>query len=189
MEKKVYRENIKKVLSALDRCTYEQNSYLIAKQLNHLQEFQVANTIAVTLSRFPEVDTWQIIRKGWDLGKRIVIPKCFPKTKTMIFKEITSFTQLESVYFGLFEPIEEQTVEVQKALLDLIIVPGLAFTEKGYRLGFGGGYYDRFLQDYTGCTISLAFTQQIQEQLPIEEHDIPVKMIITENGVINCEEQ
>lgn len=186
MEKKELRQQFKKQLSSIDKCTFEQYSYLIAKQLVQLQEFKEANTIAITLSRFPEVDTWQIIRNGWQLGKRIVVPKCFPQTKEMVFKEITSFTQLESVYFGLFEPIEGQTIEVPKAELDLIIVPGMAFTSDGYRLGFGGGYYDRYLQDFKGTTISLAFSSQIHNNLPIENHDIPVKTIITENHILHC---
>ncbi|MBL5766062.1 5-formyltetrahydrofolate cyclo-ligase [Heyndrickxia sporothermodurans] len=188
MEKKELRECLKKDLSSIDRCTYEQNSYLIAKQLFGHPKFNAASTVAITLSRFPEVDTWQIIRKGWEVGKRMVVPKCIPKTKEMVFKEITSFKQLESVYFGLFEPIDGQTTEVKKEELDLIIVPGIAFTRNGYRLGFGGGYYDRFLHNYQGMTISLAFSSQIQSELPIEKHDIPVQRIITENETIHCSE-
>ncbi|QQZ10859.1 5-formyltetrahydrofolate cyclo-ligase [Heyndrickxia vini] len=188
MEKKELREHLKKELSLIDRCTYEQNSYLIAKQLFGLQQFNAASTVAITLSRFPEVDTWQIIRKGWEVGKRMVVPKCLPKTKEMVFREITSFKQLESVYFGLFEPIDCQTIEVKKDELDLIIVPGITFTRNGYRIGFGGGYYDRFLSDYQGKTISLAFSAQIKLDIPIEKHDIPVQRIITENETIHCTE-
>ena len=185
MEKSELRKKYKKSLDTLNRCTYEQNSYVISKRLKELKEFKEANTIAITISRFPEVDTWQIIRHLWDIGKQVVVPKCVPQTKEMVFKQITSFTQLESVYFGLYEPIDV-TSEIKKTDLDLIIVPGLAFTKQGYRLGFGGGYYDRFLLKYEGIKISLAFSEQIKENLPIEDHDIPVDIIITESNKIIC---
>ena len=68
--------------------------------------------------------------------------------------------------------------------IDLLIVPGLAYTQAGYRLGFGGGYYDRFLRDYDGKTISLAFNCQMIPQIDLEEHDLPVSKIITNTEVI-----
>ncbi|GIN85480.1 5-formyltetrahydrofolate cyclo-ligase [Heyndrickxia sporothermodurans] len=186
MDKKQLRIQLKQQLSSIDHCTYEQLSYLISKNLFDLKQFKEAKTIGITVSRFPEVDTWQLIRKCWDQGKRVAVPKCLPKTKEMVFKEITSFTQLETVYYGLYEPIQEKTIEIKKSELDLIIVPGMAFTVEGYRLGFGGGYYDRYLQNYEGTKISLAFERQIQNVLPIENHDISVNFIVTESGQIHC---
>ena len=94
----------------------------------------------------PEVDTYQIIRKAWDEGKRIVTPKCLPKDRQMDFRVLDRFDQLESVYFGLLEPIESKTVRVDPEEIDLLIVPGMAFERRGFRMGVGGGYYDRFLQ-------------------------------------------
>ena len=75
----------------------------------------------------PEVDTFQIIRKAWDEGKRIVMPKCLPKDRKMDFRILDRFDQLESVYFGLLEPIESKTVRVDPEEIDLLIVPGIAF--------------------------------------------------------------
>lgn len=71
--------------------------------------------------------------------------------------------------------------------IDLLLVPGLAFMNNGYRLGFGGGYYDRFLKLYKKQTASLAFSSQIVSQLPVESHDIPVQKIITEERIIECD--
>jgi 5-formyltetrahydrofolate cyclo-ligase len=75
-------------------------------------------------------------------------------------------------------------MEVDASRIDLMIVPGLAYTREGYRLGFGGGYYDRYLQNYHGKTISLAFNEQLVPNFLVEEHDIPVSEIITNLGVI-----
>ena len=186
MDKKALRKKYQAKLNELPKPLYEHYSYLIAQSLFHSKEWKEANTIGITVSRFPEVDTFQIIRKGWEEKKKIVVPKCYPKTKTLRFRVLTAFNELESVYYGLLEPIEAKTKEVENDVIDLLIVPGLLYTKEGYRLGFGGGYYDRFLVNYTGKTLTLAFSQQIVENLPIEEHDRPVRKIITEQGAIEC---
>lgn len=180
MEKKEIRKQILSDLKKLDKSIYEQHSFEIAKKLYQLPVWKEANTVALTVSRPPEVDTWQIIRSGWLEGKRMVVPKCHPETKQMVFRQITSFTQLESIYFGLYEPKEDVTAEVRQQEIDLIIVPGVGYNHYGYRIGFGGGYYDRYLQYFNGETISLAFSLQLRQELPTEKHDIPVKAIMTE---------
>jgi 5-formyltetrahydrofolate cyclo-ligase len=100
------------------------------------------------------------------------------------FHKITQFSQLESVFYGLFEPIIDQTIEVRHEDIDLLIVPGLAYTRDGFRLGFGGGYYDRYLPQYKGKSISLAFHFQVIPHFPLEEHDIAVSKLITNEEVI-----
>lgn len=186
MEKKDIRKLILSDLKKLDKSTYEQHSFEIVRKLYQLPVWKESDTVALTISRSPEVDTWQIIRSGWLEGKRIVVPKCIPQTKQMVFRQITSFTQLESVYFGLYEPKEDVTTEVSGQEIDLMIVPGVAFNRQGYRIGFGGGYYDRYLQHFNGQTLSLAFSLQLRDELPIEKHDIPVKAIITEKELFTC---
>jgi len=180
------RQEMTKQLKSMDRLAYEQFSYQIHSQLVQTEQWKKSYTIGMTVSRFPELDTWQLIREGWEQGKRIVVPKCDSSTKTMSFFHITEFTQLESSYFNLFEPIECKTSKVLPSDIDLLIVPGLIYSTKGYRIGFGGGYYDRFLQDFTKPTISLAFSQQVVPEIPIESHDIPVQHILTEKGMIDC---
>jgi 5-formyltetrahydrofolate cyclo-ligase len=179
MNKKELRSLVLGELKKLSKPEYEQLSYEVANQLFSEEIWKQASTIGITISNYPELDTYQIIRKAWEQGKRIVVPKCHPKEKQMSFHKLAQFTQLESVYFGLLEPIEALTETVDKEEINLLIVPGLAFTNEGYRLGFGGGYYDRFLLDYNGSTVSLAFPIQLKAKLPIEKHDIPVQKIIT----------
>ncbi|MHC0035913.1 5-formyltetrahydrofolate cyclo-ligase [Pseudoneobacillus sp. C159] len=179
MNKKEYRSILMEELKKLSKPQHEQFSYEIANKLFSNPLWLEATTIGITVSRFPEVDTFQIIRKAWEQNKRVSVPKCHPKDRTMSFHAINQFTQLETVYYGLLEPIEANTLKVASDEIDLLIVPGLAFSKSGYRLGFGGGYYDRFLVNYRGNTVSLAFPQQIREDVPIEDHDIPVKQIIS----------
>ncbi|WP_338451630.1 5-formyltetrahydrofolate cyclo-ligase [Niallia oryzisoli] len=182
IEKNVLRKEIKKKLQAIPKSLYEHYSYQIAQSLYQDALWKSAHMIGITISNPPEVDTYQIIRKAWDEGKTIVIPKCEPKEKRMEFRILERFNQLESVYFSLFEPIEAKTKRVVPSEIDLLIVPGLAFTKDGYRLGVGGGYYDRFLQLYKGKTLSLAFQEQMVDGLPTESHDLPVEKIITNEG-------
>lgn len=186
MDKKSLRKMMAEKLHALDRFHYEQMSYAIGKSLAETEEWRNAKTVALTVSRFPEVDTWQLIRKGWEQSKTMAVPKCHPKTKKMTFHQIRSFTDLEHSFFGLFEPKEQETEVVPKEALDLVIVPGLLYNKSGFRIGFGGGYYDRFLQHYRGHTISLAFSLQLTDHLPHEKHDIPVEKIVTEKEIIRA---
>lgn len=179
-EKKKVRKMIQQQLGSLTKPIYEHLSYKIAESLFKSSYWQKANTIGITISKTPEVDTYQIIRKAWEENKRVVVPKCFPSDKTMKFYELRAFNELESVFYGLYEPIENKTEEVAKDDIELMIVPGLAFDKKGFRVGFGGGYYDRYLQEYKGKKAALAFQSQIVHTLPIEPHDIAVDIIITE---------
>jgi 5-formyltetrahydrofolate cyclo-ligase len=179
------RKSIKAKLSQLSLPEYEDLSYQVAHQLYQTDEWISATTVAITVSKAPEVDTFQIIRKGWEQGKRMVIPKCEPKSKSLDFRELKRFSELESVYYGLLEPIVNETVSVQPNEIDLVVVPGLAFSKNGYRVGFGGGYYDRFLANYQGETVSLAFNDQIISDIPVESHDIPVQKIILSEGVVS----
>lgn len=98
---------------------------------------------------------------------------------------MTDWSQInKDGYFGLDEPDVKKTTPVKKDAIDLLIVPGLVFTKKGYRVGFGGGYYDRYLTDFTQPTVSLVHTKQFVEDFPIEPFDIPVQYLVTEKGII-----
>ncbi|MFE8702469.1 5-formyltetrahydrofolate cyclo-ligase [Cytobacillus sp. FJAT-54145] len=184
LSKKDLRKKLQSQLSSITKPQYEYLSYTISNNLFMNPVWQKSKVIGITISNPPEVDTFQIIRKAWEENKTVVIPKCDPKARVMNFRTLTAFNQLETVYSGLLEPIEEMTKETNSNEIDLLVVPGLAFTREGYRLGFGGGYYDRYLGSYNGKTVSLAFHQQILDHIPVEEHDLPVSQIITDQESI-----
>ncbi|GIN60468.1 5-formyltetrahydrofolate cyclo-ligase [Robertmurraya siralis] len=187
-EKTKLRKSLQAQLQKMSKPEYEHLSYKIAQNLFSTSLWQEAKVIGITISRAPEVDTYQIIRKAWEEDKVVVVAKCEPQKRRMHFRVLTAFEQLESVYYGLYEPIVEQTLKVEKEKIDLLIVPGLAFTKSGYRLGFGGGYYDRFMADYQGNNVALAFPLQLLDALPIESHDIPVRQIVTTEEIISTHE-
>lgn len=143
-----------------------------------------SRVIGITISNGFEWNTKPIIEAAWQEGKLVCVPKCLPQQRKMEFYQINTYDQLEVVYHQLMEPKTEETVKIDKALIDLLVVPGLLFDKHGYRIGFGGGYYDRFLEDYRNHTVSLISTEQIEEELPAESYDIPIDRIITENGFL-----
>ncbi|UJZ88404.1 5-formyltetrahydrofolate cyclo-ligase [Heyndrickxia coagulans] len=143
-----------------------------------------AGTVGVTVSQHFEWDTKRIIETGWAQGKTICVPKCVPKEKALVFYQLDDFTQLKKSFFNLLEPEPEETVKIEKQAIDLLIVPGLVFDKKGFRIGFGGGYYDRFLAGFPNQTVSLVHSYQLKEHVPSESYDIPVRQIVTESGML-----
>lgn len=186
MDKKELRQNIRYSLNKMTIEQYEEKSDIIRNRLVNEPYIIEGTTIALTISNYPEVDTSKLIESLWKLGKKVVVPKCRPKTRAMDFYAIENFEQLEIVYMDLKEPIPEKTELIPSNLIDVIVVPGIVYDQTGYRIGYGGGYYDRYLQNYAGTLVSLAFDVQIIDSVPKEPHDIPVHFIITETNCINC---
>ena len=136
--------------------------------------YQEAKTIATYLSFPHEFQTQELIEQALKDGKKVLIPKTYPKGR-MDFV-VYDPQQLVKTSFGLLEPQGDLEV-VDASQIDLIHVPGLVFTTKGYRIGYGGGYYDRYLKHITGHTLSTIYPCQIQDFSP-ENHDIPVQEVL-----------
>ena len=173
-------------LKRMDEETYFHRSRLILQRLLQEPSIIEGKTIAVTISGFPEVETRELIKALWGLKKIVAVPKCEPKTREMYFYAITSFEQLETVYLNITEPKVIETTYTPKEEIDVMIVPGVVFNERGYRVGFGGGYYDRYLSAFSGEKLSIAFDEQIADAIPTEAHDIPVNIILTDKRRIHC---
>lgn len=160
----------------LSREDYATKSNLIISKLKQHPDFINAKTIGVYVSFKNEVDTISLI-------KEIVNEKniCVPKTDghLMNFYLINSLDELKKGNFGILEPLNQGKI-INKENIDLLIVPIVAFDSNHNRLGYGGGYYDRYLKNYFGKVIGLAFSFQQIETLPVESFDIPIKTIIDE---------
>ncbi|MFP3418391.1 MAG: 5-formyltetrahydrofolate cyclo-ligase [Bacillota bacterium] len=181
MKKELRRQTLAK-LEQMSSEEFKQNTTLLYEHLFQLTAWKQAKTIALTMSRGKEVPTRPLIDKAWEEGKTVCVPTCFPETKEMTFYEYTPQTKMTSRYFGLSEPDPETSAAVHKKAIDLVIVPGVCFDQQGYRIGYGGGYFDRFLADYHGVTLALCLSVQQIEHVPAETHDIPVSMIVSEKG-------
>ncbi|MDA1615586.1 5-formyltetrahydrofolate cyclo-ligase [Bacillus cereus group sp. TH204-1LC] len=183
-EKLRLRKQIIEHMNSLSKERYTTLSEQIAFSLYAQKEWAEAKTIGITLSMENEVNTYPIIEKAWEEGKKVVVPKCNKETRTMSFRQISNFDQLETVYMNLREPIPALTEEVNADEIDLQIVPGVAYTERGERIGYGGGYYDRYLMHYKEKTLSLAYSFQMVDHIPIEPFDKNIEKIITEKGTM-----
>lgn len=182
--KNVLRKLMKEELAQVDEGERLSISRQLQEVLFQSDLWKNAKTIGVYLSLGTEWDTRNIVEEAFKAGINVVIPKTVPDVRRMDFYQITDQSQAEQGHFGLYEPIVEETTYVDKDKIDLLIVPGLIFSKDGYRIGFGGGYYDRFLADFNHKTVSLISSKQLKESVPIREYDIPVDHIITENGFV-----
>lgn len=172
--KKILRKQVLQELKSLSVEEKRSMDDWLTNQLLQHPFYKEAKTIATYLSFPHEFQTARLIEQAQKDGKTILIPKTYPHGK-MDFV-LYEPEKLEQNSFGLLEPQGSITV-VQPAQIDLIHVPGLAFTNEGYRIGYGGGYYDRYLEHFTGHTISTLYPCQIQDFQP-EHYDIPVEEVL-----------
>jgi 5-formyltetrahydrofolate cyclo-ligase len=188
--KKEWRKKISSLKANLSEEEWREKSNDIHKLLFSQSLWHHSKHIALYHSVEKEVDTLAILQRGWEMGKNIYLPKCNSKEKQLVFYHIESLDQLEIVYYGIPEPVPEHCQKLRPEELELVIVPGLAFDQRGYRIGYGGGYYDRFLSHiaHQVDTLSLAFSFQVlkKQELPNDSLDIPVDGIITEQETFNC---
>jgi 5-formyltetrahydrofolate cyclo-ligase len=162
----------------------------IRNKLFSLPEFIKADTIFIYFSFRSEVDTFFIIEKALNKGKRVILPKVEKKKRKLYLYEINSIKDLSSGYMGIYEPIPDISREVGINEVDLIIVPGVCFDIYGNRIGYGGGYYDIILSEKktNSPVIALSYEEQIVQKIPSEPHDIKVDIIITDQRIINAHE-
>ena len=151
----------------------------IYNSLINRRDYANADSIFIYLDFNDEVETRKIIMNALAEGKKVYIPRV--EGKNMVSVPIKSLSNLKESKFKILEPIGEAE-EIDEETV--VIVPGVAFSEKGERIGYGGGYYDRFLENKNNVMIALAYECQIYKSLPVEEHDIKIPIIITEERIV-----
>ncbi|MGT2934107.1 5-formyltetrahydrofolate cyclo-ligase [Streptococcus catagoni] len=138
------------------------------------EKYQEAKTIATYLPMAHEYKSHLIINQAIKDGKKVLVPKTYPKGRMVFVAYDTK--DLERTNYGLLEPKSE--LSVAKEEIDLIHVPGLAFNPDGFRIGYGGGFYDRYLSDYKGHTVSTIYKCQ-EQNFQAQEHDVAVKEVFS----------
>jgi 5-formyltetrahydrofolate cyclo-ligase len=155
---------------------------LILKNLLSLKEFKEADLLLTYISTENEIDTCALINACFERGKKVAVPLC--GVHGMTFCEIGSFSDTEVGKFGIREPLKScKKVQISNSAFYLCVIPALACNEKGFRIGYGKGYYDRFLADYKGKSAVLCYSENIME-FPAEAHDRAADIIITEGGIV-----
>ena len=181
--KKQLRQYYKQIREQLSPAVVTTYSAQIAAQLFALPCWQNSQTVMLYLSFRNEVATAAIYQRGWQLGKTMLIPICQPQNGLMEMSRITSLQQLTYNRYGIGElPAPLQQIVPPEAI-DLCLIPGVAFDHQGNRLGFGAGYYDRYLPRLRPEVprLALAYECQLHPQpLPVEPYDLPMDYILTE---------
>lgn len=154
----------------------------IAGNVAGLPEFAEADGVFTYLSFGAEVDTRILIECAWTVGKAVALPRVVPGTRQMRWYAVDSLDCLERSSFGVEEPPADPAREVtpRDFHTPVALVPGLAFDREGYRLGYGGGFYDTFLPTFPGTSMGLCRAAQLADHLPHEDYDMPVDEVVTE---------
>lgn len=155
----------------------------IQSRLLSLREYSQADTVFTYISKELEVDTQAIIQAAWANQKRVAVPRCIPGTRDMEFYYIRSWQDVERASFGIMEPVPGRCERVREESRGLCLVPGFSFDVQGFRLGYGGGYYDRFLSRFGGFTVGICYSFCVQWNLPHGYYDRSVDLLVTEKYV------
>ncbi len=182
--KTAVRRMLRDRLDAISTVERHSRSLSATSWLTRTDEFINARVVMIYLSTPEEMDTASLALRCWQAGKTVVAPKVFWDQKRMLPVEISSLTTgMIQPRPGISEPLSGKPVPID--LIDLVVVPGVGFTPTGHRLGRGLGFYDRFLAqpDFIGRSCGLAFEDQIVDELPVLDHDVPLSMLVSERGV------
>lgn len=181
-EKENLRKQIKRQRQGFKpEYTHEAGRAIAAKVLA-LPQYKAAKTVFLYVSVGAEVDTRDILAAALADGKQVCVPKTMGGGQ-MNACRIESVSQLLPAGFGLLEPADGTAVMPPEEI-DLVVVPCLACDENGVRLGYGGGYYDRWLRNAAGHMVCLCYHRLLQKKLPAGPLDLPVEMVVTEQVVL-----
>ena len=180
--KKEIRAEVKKRRREADEETLHEKSLQILERFRQLSAYKDASLLLAYVDAKREVETRLLMRCAWDDGKKVAVPRV-DGDGIMHFYYLRSLKDLEPGAFGIMEPRADCWIcEPEEGLL---LMPGVAFDEQGHRVGYGGGYYDRYLEKHPHLIhIALAFEFQIFPEVPSEKHDICPDLIVTENRIL-----
>lgn len=185
MDKREIRKNIISKRNSVDIDIRQSWDKEIFESLINNEFYNNAKSIFIFVSYGSEVDTVRIIEHSLKEGKEVYVPKTFKDVKEMKAIKIINLTDMVKDNMGILEPVDISKDKIGEAF-DLIIMPGVAFDKFGNRIGYGAGYYDKFLSNYKKDTekIALAYDIQLLDKIKTEDHDIKVNYILTEKSLI-----
>ena len=175
MDKKELRRQIRELKQAMTLQQIEDTSRELAEKFLATPEYQEAKTIYGYLPYNQEVRTVPILEQALQDGKQVAVPKVYGEEMRFIL--LTDLAMVEAGYAGIPEPVADGPVAQDPTAL--VLMPGLAFDPEGHRIGYGGGFYGRFLEQEPGHpTVALCYRFQMLDRLETQEHDVPVDKVI-----------
>ncbi|MFA5554729.1 MAG: 5-formyltetrahydrofolate cyclo-ligase [Phycisphaerae bacterium] len=185
MDKAVLRKQLQAVLLQMSSEKRLAKSKKACRNLIETEHFQKASTIMVYLSLPHEVNTSELVLCAWQMGKTVVAPRISWQQRHMIPVEIKTLdTGFSMEKGGLRNPVDGMPMPFNE--IDVVITPGLGFDKNGNRLGRGGSYYDRFFtnKELKAVRCGFAFDEQFVDSVPIDESDVPMDMLVTDENVV-----
>lgn len=175
MDKQALRAQIREKKRAMTQQQIEMAGAALAQQLFSHPAYEKASALYGYLSYNQEVRTMPILEQAQRDGKRVAVPKVIDDT--MVFLWLDDLSRVESGYCGIPEPVDNEPEADDETAL--VLMPGLAFDPTGRRCGYGGGFYDRWLEKHPGHpTLALCYGFQMFDRLDTDEHDIPVDYVL-----------
>ena len=175
MNKKELRAQIKAAKKAMTPQQIESLSQDLCRQFLETEAYKNANTVYGYLPYNQEVRTWALLEQALKDGKKVAVPKVYDDEMRFIY--LDDLTAIFDGYCGIPEPVADEPVAHDPNAL--VLMPGLAFDKEGHRIGYGGGFYDRFLEEEPNHpTVALCYHFQMLDHLDTEEHDIPVDQVL-----------
>lgn len=183
-EKIILREKYKKIRARMDEDLKKSRDSRICRAAEGLVSFRYADCVLMYCPSFGEIDIQPIAAAAFARGKKVAYPRCDKFTHTMKYHFVNSPLELVPDAYGIPEPPADAPVyDPDSDGTAVCYVPGLVFDGKGYRLGYGKGYYDRFLSGFGGCSVGVVYSDYILKSVPRGRFDMKVNILLTEKGV------
>ena len=177
-QKTALRQAVRARLSAMSPEEREESDGILFRRFLAFPGLAAARRVLIFYGMGAEPDTAKLIPALLDRGKEVLLPRCLPG-HGLEARRVTGECTLIRHRYGMLEPGENCPL-VKREEIDLILVPGLCFDRRGYRLGQSGGYYDRYLAGYAGATVGLCRRAVLQDVVPREAHERPVDLVVTD---------
>ncbi len=155
----------------------------ILSKILTLSAYNNCDTVLTYMSFGSEVDTAELILRALKDGKKVALPVSEYASLQLSFYEISTLSELAAGYKGILEPFPSPDNLVRDFENAICIVPGLAFDKNGYRLGYGKGFYDRFLSSFTGTSIGIAFDECVTDAVPTDSYDCKLDLLVSDSDV------
>ena len=187
--KRELRAKYRKIRENMDPAQKKEFDEAIFKRMVASPFYRDARTLLCYVSTPIEVDTIGLIQHAFSDKKTVAVPKCLDRSGKMAFYAIQSINELKEDTFGLLEPDPSVHACVSDFSGALCILPAFAFDTEGYRIGFGKGYYDRFLQRFNGVKVGICYPSCIANKLPHGRYDVPADYVVTPKYILTIKKQ
>lgn len=178
-QKDSFRKPILEKRIGFDPLKVHDLSVVIEERLMKTPEWQKAETVALYFSAKHEVETHLLFLKALEQGKRVYFPRV---EQGIQFYDVKDLSELTKGAWGIMEPSSLCPILAQGGNLDLVVVPGIVFDKKGYRLGYGRGFYDPIIKRFRGHTVGFCYEFQLVDEIPTDTWDQPVDFLVTEKS-------